>query len=385
MILLWTTTVVPQARPPPCNPPILRCSSATFYQTSFLCASLGLISIGAGGIRSSSLAFGANQLEKEDDPENSGVSESYFSWYFATYTTSVFIALTCVVYVQDNMGWNVGFAVSAVLMMFGALSFFLASPFYVEVQSKTDFTGFFQVAVASYRNRHFKSSQDNAIVMYHYNKVPAPGFPSANLRFLNKACTVKDPQKDLTPDGKATGSMDPLHCGTSRGAQSITRSNPHMVYRNVNVRMYRPELVPTVIESIRRDKSQHSVQMSALWLVPQYCLNGFAEASNDIAQNEFYFSEFPRSMSSLASTLDGLGIAVGNLFASFITSIVDYMSRAGGCKSWISSDINEGCYDYYYLVLAGLGLVNMVYFLVCSRAYGPLKAERTLAEKEDEL
>lgn len=50
--------------------------------------------------------------------------------------------------------------------------------------------------------------------------------------------------------------------------------------------------------------------------------------------------------------------------------------------SWISSEINEGHYDYYYLVLAALSLVNMVYYVVCVRAYGPLKEEKPV---DDEL
>lgn len=144
--------------------------------------------------------------------------------------------------------------------------------------------------------------------------------------------------------------------------------------------------VTSIVERIRlgRAKGDESEgrAMSALWLVPQYCLNGFATAANDVAQMEFYLSELPRSMSAVAANLDGVGIAVGNLVASFVMNVVDGMSRLGGGKRWISSKINEGHYDYYYLVLTGLSLVNMVYYLVCVRAYGPLKEEKNV---EDDL
>ncbi|KAK6161851.1 hypothetical protein DH2020_001692 [Rehmannia glutinosa] len=184
MILLWSTTIIPQARPSSCDQSSNICSPPTFLQTSILCVSLALVSIGAGGIRSSSLAFGANQLQKEDSQENSGVSGSYFSWYYATYTFAVFIGLTVVVYVQDNMGWNVGFAVPAMLVMFGTLLFFLGSPMYVEVPSKSSLLiGLVQVVVASYRNRHFTLPSDTRTVMYNYNNGPGPAFPSGKLRF----------------------------------------------------------------------------------------------------------------------------------------------------------------------------------------------------------
>ncbi|KAK6140856.1 hypothetical protein DH2020_025388 [Rehmannia glutinosa] len=469
MILLWLTTIIPQARPPPCDPSIDICSSATIFQFTFLCASLGLISIGAGGIRSSSLAFGANQLENGDFQRKPGVKESYFSWYYASYTFSLLIALTCVVYIQDKMGWGVGFAVPAVLMLFSAVSFYLASPFYIKVKSKTSLvTGLAQVVVASYRNRHLKLS-DDAHTVYHYKSGSVLVFPSRKLRFLNKACIVKDPQKDLSPDGRATNpwslcTVDQVEelksllkvvpiwsTGMIMSVNISQKSFPVLQASSVDRRitpnltipaasfntftvisvitwitlydrvflplasrvMKRPAhistqtrmgigiflsflamLVTSFVESIRRglaskegyiDYPQATVQMSALWLVPQYCLTGFAEASNSIAQIEFYFTEFPRSMSSLASTLQDIGMSLANFVASLILNSVDRISKEGGHESWISSNINKGHYDYYYLVLAGLSMANLIYFIVCSKAYGPLREERNLAEEEDEL
>ncbi|KAL0394073.1 UNVERIFIED_CONTAM: protein NRT1/ PTR FAMILY 1.2 [Sesamum latifolium] len=205
MVLLWLTALIAQARPPPCYQSSDSCSPPTFLQSMVLCSSLGLISVGAGGIRASSMAFGADQLENEDGKENSGVGESYFSWYYTLYMFAVLMGNTCVVYVQDNMGWKVGFAFPSVLMMFGTVSFFLASPFYVQVQTNTSsVTGLFQVLVASYRNRQFKLPSDATTnIIYYHENGPAPGVPSSKLRFLNKACIVRDPQKDVMPDGRA--------------------------------------------------------------------------------------------------------------------------------------------------------------------------------------
>ncbi|KAK4485878.1 hypothetical protein RD792_008529 [Penstemon davidsonii] len=456
MILLWTTTVIPQARPLPCHQSSDTCNSASILQFVYLCASLGLISIGAGGIRASSLAFGANQLEKAGEFERApSVKESYFSWYYASYTISVLVALTCVVYIQDNLGWGVGFAVPVVLMLFAVISFFLASSFYIKSNSKTSLvTGFVQVLVASYRNRHLKLS-DSEDVMYHYKNGSTLVFPSRNLRFLNKACIVKDPEKDLTSIGKATNPWSLCTINQVEELKALIRVVPiwstgmimsinisqnsfpvlqaasmdRQITSNFTIpaasfstftviaiiiwvvlydRLFLPVasrimkrpvrlstrsrmgfgiflsflamMVTSVTESVRRVV----VHMSAMWLVPQYCLNGFAEASNAIAQNEFYFSELPGSMSSVASSLNGIGFALANIFASFILNSVDSVSKAGGKESWISDDINKGHYDYYYLILAGLSMCNMVYFLVCSSCYGTLKEERKVVGEEEE-
>lgn len=183
-ILLWSTSVIPQARPLPCYQDSSKhiCNPPTFLQYSVLCASLGLISIGAGGIRSSSLAFGADQLE-ENEENSGGVSESYFSWYYAVYSFSCLIGLTCVVYIQDNMGWKVGLGVPTVLVMIGTCFFFLGSTFYVKVQSKPNLlTGFVQVVVASYRNRCLKLPPGTANLAYHYKNDSSPGLPSEKFR-----------------------------------------------------------------------------------------------------------------------------------------------------------------------------------------------------------
>lgn len=75
-------------------------------------------------------------------------------------------------------------------------------------------------------------------------------------------------------------------------------------------------------------------------------------------------------MSSIASTVHGVGLSVATLLANFLLSSIDDFTGRGGKVSWISSNIDEGRYDYYCWLLAGLSLVNLMYFLVCSRAYG---------------
>ena len=135
-----------------------------------------------------------------------------------------------------------------------------------------------------------------------------------------------------------------------------------------------------VVESIRRRKAiregyinnpEAVLDMSAMWLIPHNILCGIAEAFNAIGQSEFYYSEFPSSMSSIAASLFSLGSAVGNLVASLILSIVDDITSRGGKESWVSDNINKGHYDKYYWLLAIMSVVNILYYLVCSWAYGP--------------
>ncbi|KAI3670495.1 hypothetical protein L1987_87831 [Smallanthus sonchifolius] len=134
-----------------------------------------------------------------------------------------------------------------------------------------------------------------------------------------------------------------------------------------------------VVEHVRKDKaiedgflndSQAVINMTAMWLVPQNVLNGLAEALNIIGQIEFYYSEFPKSMSSIASALNLLGVAVASLLASVLLSTVDGLTKGKGKEGWIATDINKGHYKYYWLLVI-MSRVNFLYHVVCSRAYGP--------------
>ncbi|CDP16186.1 unnamed protein product [Coffea canephora] len=150
----------------PCDEANDNCSSTTTSQLFLLCSCFGLMSIGSGGIRSSSLAFGADQLRR-----------------------------------ADNMGWQVGFIIPVALMFISALSFCLASPFYVKLKANSNLmVEMLQVAIAANRKERIKVSTESSNMLYHHQK-GSSNLPSEKLRFLNKACIIIDPEKNLTTDG----------------------------------------------------------------------------------------------------------------------------------------------------------------------------------------
>lgn len=123
------------------------------------------------------------------------------------------------------------------------------------------------------------------------------------------------------------------------------------------------------------DFPQGVVKMSVMWLLPRQIFDGFAEAFNGVGQNEFYISELPQSMSSIASTLSGLGLSCGSVLASLILSVVQSVTKGEGKESWVSSNINKGHYDYYYWVIFGFMLVNFMGYVYFCKVYGPCKGE----------
>ncbi|KAF7124185.1 hypothetical protein RHSIM_Rhsim12G0201000 [Rhododendron simsii] len=456
MVLIWITAMIPRARPPYCNQlKAESCNSPTGSQYATLLFSFVLVSIGAGGIRPCSVAFGANQVEQRNTPNNERVLEKFFSWYYAATAISVMGAFTFIVYVQDHAGWKVGFGVSAILMFLSALSFFIASPFYIKQKATMSlFTNFARVIVVCVKNRKVALQSGESNLRYHHMNGSTLSEPTNKLRFLNKACIIRNPE-DITPEGEASNAWSLCTVDQVEELKSLIRVIPlwsSSIMMSVNVsqgtfqllqarsmnrhmtpgfqipagcfpmfiiigtviwiflydRIIIPSaskirgkpfsvgakirmglglfcsslamLVAAIVEHYRKRKAIESgyhdnpsgvVHMSAMSLVPQHLLSGIAEALNVIASNEFFYSELPKSMSSIAVSLSGLGLAVGSLLASLILSTVADITKRGGKGSWISNNINISHYESYYWLLAVMSSVNLLYFLLCSWAYGP--------------
>lgn len=109
--------------------------------------------------------------------------------------------------------------------------------------------------------------------------------------------------------------------------------------------------------------------MSALWLVPQFALTGLAEAFASIGQVEFYYKQFPENMRSIAGSLFYCGMAGGSYISSFLISVVHKRTRGSSSGNWLPEDLNAGRLDYFYYLVTGLGVLNLVYFLICARWY----------------
>ena len=150
---------------------------------TLLFSSFALMSIGAGGVRPCSIAFGADQLDNKSNPKNERVLESFFGWYYASAAIAVLIALTAIVYIQDHLGWKVGFGVPAILMFLSAFLFFFASPFYVKQKPSTSFfAGFIQVPVVAYKNRKLAFPPRDSDGWYHHKRDSKFIAPTTKLR-----------------------------------------------------------------------------------------------------------------------------------------------------------------------------------------------------------
>ncbi|KAG0481629.1 hypothetical protein HPP92_012487 [Vanilla planifolia] len=120
----------------------------------------------------------------------------------------------------------------------------------------------------------------------------------------------------------------------------------------------------------RRRREDLAERMSAVaWLSPQLVLMGVAEAFNAVGQVEFYNQQFPEHMQTLAGSLFYCSLAGAGYISSLLIAVVQKATAGEGRHSWLDQDISAGHLDYFYYLIAGLGMLNFCYFLLCARSY----------------
>lgn len=196
MISLILSAVLPTLRPPPCKGSEV-CEEAAEWQLAILYASLLLTAIGSGGIRPCVVAFGADQFDETDPNEKTRIY-NFFNWYYFCMGVAFLVAVTVVVYIQENIGWGWGLGIPAIAMAISIVTFVLGFPLYRNFPPcGSPFTRLAQVVVAAFRKRNLSMVSDPRL-LYENGELDAP--ISANgmllhttqMKFFDKAAIVTE-------------------------------------------------------------------------------------------------------------------------------------------------------------------------------------------------
>ncbi|XP_050234816.1 protein NRT1/ PTR FAMILY 3.1-like [Mercurialis annua] len=154
-------------------------------------------------------------------------------------------------------------------------------------------------------------------------------------------------------------------------------------------------VVSAVVESKRKSVAAHHnllddpkaiIPISVFWLVPQYCLHGIAEVFMSVGHLEFLYDQSPESMRSTAVALYWIAISIGNyLGTALVTLVHDY---TGKDNNWLPDrNLNRGKLDYYYWLITGIQVVNLVYYVICASLYTckPLEEEIPYTNGDKEM
>ncbi|XP_062197308.1 protein NRT1/ PTR FAMILY 1.2-like [Phragmites australis] len=89
-----------------------------------------------------------------------------------------------------------------------------------------------------------------------------------------------------------------------------------------------------------------------------------------IAQIDFYYALEPFFF----------GSSVASVVSTVIVKLVNLITGRGGAEPWILDDLNRGRYDFYYLLLAVLGAVDLIYFVICAYMSNEMTQNMSLLE-----
>jgi dipeptide/tripeptide permease len=443
--------------PPACGDST-SCKSPTPAQLAFLFSAFGLLIIGASGVRPCNFAFGADQFNPHTESGKRGI-DSFFNWYFFTYTFAQMVSVTLIVYIQSDISWSIGLAIPAILMFISCAIYFMGSKLYVKIKATgSPLTSVAQVLIACIKKRKLDLSYDQPLFIYIApNSINSTLPYTDQFKFLDKAA-IRTPQDQVNPDQSAGDpwtlcsmqqveevklllrvlpvwastiiylvALTPLHTFAIFQAQQSDRqlfsSNfkipaaTYIVFEMLGLTIFIPiydriavpflrritkkeggitilqrmgigifmtlicMLVSGIVEDRRRTialtmptlgtmpRRGAISAMSGLWLIPQLAIGGVAEGFATIGQIEFYYKQFPENMKSIAGSLFFCGLAASNYFSTFLITVVHRTTKNAADGNWLPKDLNEGRLDYYYYMIAGLGVLNFGYFLAISKWY----------------
>uniref|UniRef100_A0ACD5WA47 Uncharacterized protein n=1 Tax=Avena sativa TaxID=4498 RepID=A0ACD5WA47_AVESA len=225
MVILTLTAAFPTLHPPTCNPKAgEQCQGPSGGQMAVVLASFFFLVIGAGGIRPCNLAFGADQFNPGTADGRRGIA-SFFNWYYFTFTVSMMVSGTVIIYLQSNVNWALGLAIPAVLMGLSCAVFFMGTRLYVRVRPEgSPFTSFAQVFVAAARKRQLRRQRggtgENPLLFDppHKSKLVSKLAYTDQFPCLDKAA-MRTPEDTLRADGETP--TDPWRLCTVQQVEEV--------------------------------------------------------------------------------------------------------------------------------------------------------------------
>ncbi|KAF2310643.1 hypothetical protein GH714_016002 [Hevea brasiliensis] len=88
-------------------------------------------------------------------------------------------------------------------------------------------------------------------------------------------------------------------------------------------------------------------------------------------QLDFFITQSPKGMKTVSTGLFLTTLSLGFFVSSFLVMVVKRVTGSDGGQGWLANKINSGSLDCFYGLLAILGVMNFVVFLVCALWYKP--------------
>ncbi|KAK9034293.1 hypothetical protein V6N11_050464 [Hibiscus sabdariffa] len=204
LIILTIQARTPSLKPPACGPSIssILCEEVSGAKAAMLFIGLYLVALGIGGIKGSLPAHGAEQFD-ENTPKGRKQRSSFFNYFVFSLSFGALIAVTFVVWIEDNKGWEWGFAISTISILLSVTIFLAGSMFYRnKIPLGSPLTIICKVLIAATLNSCLSPSPSNAVANLAASSAyqtetsketeeNCKRIPTSNLKFINRAVVNK--------------------------------------------------------------------------------------------------------------------------------------------------------------------------------------------------
>ncbi|KAK6162038.1 hypothetical protein DH2020_001879 [Rehmannia glutinosa] len=188
--LLAISTHLPQLRPPPCHSQTI-CKQATTSQMAMLYASLYVIALGTGGLKSSVSGFGTDQFDENDENEKPQMN-LFFGRFFFLVSLGTLLAVTGLVYVQDEVGRSLGYGICSISMLTAILIFLAGTKRYrYKRTSGSPIVHILQVIVGAVKKRGVEVPKDVNLLYETCLDQSLRIRHSDQFKFLDKAAIIR--------------------------------------------------------------------------------------------------------------------------------------------------------------------------------------------------
>ncbi|GMI99981.1 ABA-importing transporter 1, NRT1/ PTR family 4.6, nitrate transporter 1:2 [Hibiscus trionum] len=454
-----------QARIPSLEPPVcalasteIPCEKVDGHKEVMLFTGLYLVALGVGGIKGSLPPHGAEQF---DDTTLQGRKQrsSFFNYFVFCLSCGGLIAVTFVVWIEDNKGWQWGFGVATAAILISIPVFLLGSPIYrTKVPAGSPITTMFKVLVAAVYNNCKYKNPSNAVM----GMETSPSSHSTEAREEESDTKVKTPSQALTEDLKflniaiAAKPVSPmlqctvkqveevkvvlriipvfmctimLNCclaqlstfsvqqaatmNTKIGALQVPPASLPVfpvVFVMIIALTYNHVIIPfarkvtntemgithlqrigtglilsiiamavAALVEIKRKQvavesglldSTEPLPITFLWIALQYLFLGSADLFTLAGMMEFFFTEAPTSMRSLATSLSWASLSMGYYFSSVLISVVNNITSIFRHTPWLSgSNLNHYHLERFYWLMCVLSGLNFFHYLFWANRY----------------
>lgn len=457
LVILTVQARSSSLKPPACNAsnPTVPCQQIDGAKAAMLFTGLYLVALGVGGVKGSLPAHGAEQFD-ESTPQGRKQRSTFFNYFVFCLSCGALIAVTFVVWVEDNKGWVWGFGISTIAILLSIPVFLAGSAAYRnKIPSGSPLATISKVLVAAGVNTCMSRSSGNAIASLTTSPSnPNPTSKDAtdnsiavmpvetltkSLDWLNKAvvnkpihsaleCTVEQVEevKIVIKIFPIFACTIMLNCclaqlstfsvqqadtmDTKLGSLKVPPASLPVfpvvfimmlapVYDHLIIpfarKLTKSEMgithlqrigtglvlsiiamaVAALVEIKRKRVAANSgladkLPITFFWVAFQYLFLGSADLFTLAGLLEFFFTEAPAGMRSLAMSLSWASLAMGYYLSSVIVSIVNNVTGNSKNRPWLAgTNINHYHLERFYWLLCVLSALNFLHYLFWATRY----------------